>query len=366
MRILLATGIYPPDIGGPATYVKALAAELSKAGHEVGVLTYASDNRETSQEAWLITRVSRDGNFFARWWRYARALQVAGTGVDIVYCFSSVSVGIPLLLSRIRGPKRVLRLGGDFLWERYTDLGGRKTLRAFQSSLIGIFSRLLLWPVLYSFDSVIFSSLFQQTLSKRWFTAFPQSIVIENALSSTGIPFHHTRHDPLKVLFVGRLVRFKNIDRLVKAIARIPLATLTIIGDGPERQRLIGISKQMQMHGRVSILPSTDQKSLVQVFRDHDVLVLPSLTEISPNTALEARSAGLPVLLTEEHGLSSALCQYMSVRPLISATDITKAILELDHEYEHIAREAAMPLSVARERKSVANETIVYFQSLLQ
>ena len=42
-KILLATGIFPPDIGGPATYVENLAIELEKLGHKVRVVTYSSE-----------------------------------------------------------------------------------------------------------------------------------------------------------------------------------------------------------------------------------------------------------------------------------------------------------------------------------
>lgn len=39
MRILITTGIFPPDIGGPATYVPQIASGLSERGHQVKVLT---------------------------------------------------------------------------------------------------------------------------------------------------------------------------------------------------------------------------------------------------------------------------------------------------------------------------------------
>jgi len=39
MNILIVTGIFPPDIGGPATYVPAVSAELAKRGHNITVVT---------------------------------------------------------------------------------------------------------------------------------------------------------------------------------------------------------------------------------------------------------------------------------------------------------------------------------------
>ncbi|MBU2219306.1 hypothetical protein KKG15_02345, partial [Patescibacteria group bacterium] len=45
MRILIATGIYPPDIGGPATYAKNLADEFLRRGCGVKVITYSIEKK---------------------------------------------------------------------------------------------------------------------------------------------------------------------------------------------------------------------------------------------------------------------------------------------------------------------------------
>ena len=39
LRVLMITGIFPPDIGGPATYVPTMASELVERGHKVSVVT---------------------------------------------------------------------------------------------------------------------------------------------------------------------------------------------------------------------------------------------------------------------------------------------------------------------------------------
>ena len=44
MKIILATGIFPPDIGGPAIYTEGLALELKKLGLEVKVVTYSDSD----------------------------------------------------------------------------------------------------------------------------------------------------------------------------------------------------------------------------------------------------------------------------------------------------------------------------------
>jgi hypothetical protein len=71
-----------------------------------------------------VYQVSKQGGTLFRWWRYARMLRKIGRDADVVIAFSSVSAGVPLWMSRLKKPKKILRLGGDFLWERYTDGGG--------------------------------------------------------------------------------------------------------------------------------------------------------------------------------------------------------------------------------------------------
>jgi glycosyltransferase involved in cell wall biosynthesis len=59
MKILLVTGIFPPDIGGPATYIPNLARYLKKKGHEVRILTLANDTKNQLSDEFQIIRIQR-------------------------------------------------------------------------------------------------------------------------------------------------------------------------------------------------------------------------------------------------------------------------------------------------------------------
>jgi glycosyltransferase involved in cell wall biosynthesis len=105
---------------------------------------------------------------------------------------------------------------------------------------------------------------------------------------------------------MGRFVKFKNIISLIDAMKKLPDARLTIIGEGPIENELKEKVKFAHLGEQVSFRSSVSGDEKRRAFDEHDLLVLPSLTEISPNTALEARAACLPVLLTEETGLADA------------------------------------------------------------
>lgn len=362
MKILLATGIYPPEIGGPATYVQALATEFLSRGHEVVVVAYGVEVESDIESSFPVIRVSREGGPFTRWHRYARVLRERAEGADVVYAFSSVSVGMPLRFAKLKGPKTILRLGGDFLWERYTDRGGRSGLRAFYQFYRGM--RFLMAKLLKRFDAVVFSTTFQARLMEYLCRDLPPHAVIENALPPYSEPVLHTRHEPLRLLYLGRFVRFKNLPALLRAVARLPYVSLTLVGDGPMKSSLEELMKKLSLGGRVRIELPAHGVEKQKVLLEHDLLIMPSLTEISPHSAIEARSMGLPVLLTEDTGLSPALSEQMVLRPLKTAQEITRAILEIERSYEELAAKCAQPLSVSRTFADIADETLALIDEL--
>ncbi|NOY35824.1 MAG: glycosyltransferase family 4 protein, partial [bacterium] len=105
MRILICTGIYPPDIGGPATYSKLLFDELSKRGVEVEVLSFGDVRR--------LPKIIRHLVYFLKTLKRAR-------GADIVFAQDPVSVGLPAAIAaKILQKRFILKVVGDYAWEQY-------------------------------------------------------------------------------------------------------------------------------------------------------------------------------------------------------------------------------------------------------
>ncbi|HUD04266.1 MAG TPA: hypothetical protein VMR73_02120, partial [Candidatus Paceibacterota bacterium] len=114
MRILITTGIYPPDIGGPAQYAKELNRAFKRAGHTVVVKTYRTEKHLPS--------VIRHIFFFFK-------IISAVLSSDTIIVLDTLSVGLPTVFaSKIFGKKTILRTGGDFLWEQYVERTKKKVL----------------------------------------------------------------------------------------------------------------------------------------------------------------------------------------------------------------------------------------------
>jgi glycosyltransferase involved in cell wall biosynthesis len=167
----------------------------------------------------------------------------------------------------------------------------------------------------------------------------------------------------LRLLFLGRLVGFKNLSALIAALKDLPRTTLTIAGSGPLLDSLQASATAYGVADRVAFIGNRDGSEKQKLFHEHDLLVLPSLTEISPNVALEARAVGMPVLLTQENGLSVSLQKGMVIRDLHGGEKIASAIREVEKKYGAIAEDCARP-SLQRGWGVIAQEHIELFSQL--
>ncbi|UHQ54916.1 glycosyltransferase family 4 protein [Microbulbifer sp. YPW16] len=107
------------------------------------------------------------------------------------------------------------------------------------------------------------------------------------------------RAGPVRLLFCGRLVKFKGIDLLLLALARLPTAVpvaLEIVGDGAERRALEAQARSLGLQARVSFSGWVDASRLADCYRRADVFVLPSLREAGGAVVMEAMAVGLPVV----------------------------------------------------------------------
>ena len=117
MKILIATGIYPPDIGGPAQYARGVEEAWKKQGHEVTVLAFSAVCRTGALSWKLPTGIRHLCYFFC--------VLFSLRGVDFVFSPDTFSAALPALCAaKLCGKKVIVRTGGDFLWEQYVERTG--------------------------------------------------------------------------------------------------------------------------------------------------------------------------------------------------------------------------------------------------
>ena len=306
MRILIVTGIFPPDIGGPATYVPAIGTELVRRGHEVTVVTL-SDRLDHDDRSYpfRVLRIRRAIFKPLRFLLSLAAILREGRHIQVLYV-NGLYLEAVVANFFLRKPL-VQKIVGDWAWERATNKKWVKdNFEEFQKRRYGVKVELL--KALRSFcasraDTVIVPSQYLASAVTHWGVSETKTSVIYNAVElpssiSSAIPLS-TR---FKVVTVGRLVPWKQIDRLIEALSECDEAGLVIVGDGPERDRLEEIARDRQMADRVYFAGQRSKEETFALMTACDLFVLNSTYEGFPHVVLEAMCAGLPVVATTAGG----------------------------------------------------------------
>ena len=108
-------------------------------------------------------------------------------------------------------------------------------------------------------------------------------------------------HNPIRLLFVGRLSKVKRIDEIIKAVENCKEdVVLTIVGDGEERTHLESLVETHRVKFTGALKPDQVKNEMIR----GDILVMNSVLEGKPMTIIEAMSYGMPIITTNVGGIS--------------------------------------------------------------
>ncbi len=375
MRICIVSGIFEPDIGGPATYAPRLATKLSEAGHTVSVVTLSPESALPTDSAYpfRLVRVKRGTRILNRI-RLFFALIPFIRSSDLVYTLDWFAAGLPVaVVSKILRIPYIVRVGGDYLWEKYLEAGNTPvTLREFYSS--GLYRssryRFFTWLIRKVFDGarrVVFNSDVQRDLYSQYFgISREKSATIFNPVPRIETASFSGGERNKEIVYWGRFVAMKNLDMLVRAFARarLPDYTLTLIGDGPQRKNIESAVRALGIEKRVAILPQMKLRDVLDRVRNCRASALFSWGDISPNQVFEALAVGLPMIVTEE--------TYLSVRDQLPVTVNPHSIDGCVHALEMLGDDTRYSkfaddfnrIKVVRDWDDVVREHMSVFESV--
>jgi glycosyltransferase involved in cell wall biosynthesis len=307
VRILIVTGIFPPDIGGPATYVPQIAEGLAQRGHAVTVVTLS--DRLDHEDGVYPFRVIRLPRRAFRPWRMGRTVLVLlrlGRRADVLFV-NGLALESVLANFVLRKPL-VMKVVGDLAWERATGRGWTADdFETFQRRRYGL--RIELLKALRSWwtrraDRVIVPSRYLARWVAGWGVPAEKIVVIYNAVEPVdGVePLPVPLRTPVKAVTVGRLVPWKQVNGLLEALTEVPELGLVVVGDGPERPRLERRARELGVQDRVYFAGQRPKKEALGLMAACDLFVLNSAYEGLPHVVLEAMALGLPVVATAAGG----------------------------------------------------------------
>lgn len=303
MKLLIATGLYAPEIGGPATYTAFLEKHLPRQGISFEVLPYS---------------VVRGYPKIIRHVVYLIKLMLRSRGATALYALDTVSVGLPVCIASflMRKPY-LLRVPGDYAWEQGQQrYGVTASLDDFQSTeKLSLQVRILVsiqrWVAERALHIVVPSE-YMKGIVAGWGVGIERITRIYSVLKEVVVtePRETLRetfgYQDFVVTTAGRLVPWKGmkvlIDTVVSMRAKGVLVTLEIIGDGVCREELSTHVAKLGAEAYVHVRGMVSREELARRITASDAFVLNTAYEGLSHQLLEVMSIGVPIVTTPVGG----------------------------------------------------------------
>ena len=308
-KIIIATGIFPPEIGGPATHSLLLATELQKSGVDVVVVAYSDDKKEYD---FKVIRISRKQNILKRYFKYFYAILKESNKNSIVYAQDPISSGLPACFaSAFRRARFILKIVGDYAWEQGSSRRNVKdSIEDFQAKKYGFFVSVLKFLerfVAKRASDLVVPSQFLKSIVLKWGVKESRIRVVLNSYTKKdNIVCKNIHTDKKIIVSVARLVPWKGLDQLIKIMPEIleknPDIILNIIGDGPEKNNLENLIEDLDLKEKVVLLGSISKDDVFCELKRSGVFVLNTSYEGLSHILLEALDAKVPIITTNVGG----------------------------------------------------------------
>ena len=302
-KILIATPLYPPSTGGPATFAQFAETHVAAFGGRVTVRSF---------EPFLA------GPYIIRHLRFLRILFKDAHGVDTVLALDPLGVGMPALIAaRLHGKRFVVRIAGDRAWETGQDrYGVRESLELFaRRRLVAvplIILKWLQWTVANLADAIIVPSEYMRSVVASWGIPEERISVVYSSIeratiaeSRDALRARYKMHTPT-IFSAGRLVPWKGFAVLIELvpalIEKFPNVHLYIAGDGPQKEQLRVIIKDKKLSEYVTLFGRLSRDDVARYAKASDVFVLNTGYEGFSHQLLEVMDQGTPIVATRVGG----------------------------------------------------------------
>ncbi|MDX6511177.1 MAG: hypothetical protein QOE36_681 [Gaiellaceae bacterium] len=307
------SGIWPPDVGGPASHAPDVAAFLRSRGHIVEVVITASS--APAPEAYPVRWIRRSlpkGAIHVR-----TGIEVARRAArsDVVY--TTGMFGRSALGARLARRPYVIKLTADPAFERARRrgiVGG--DVDEFQREGSGVAVRLLRIArdlELKRAAHVFTPSAYLRELALSWGVDPERVSVLPNPAPQ--LPPLRSRDELRRsfgmigpaLAFAGRLTAQKSLRVALDAIATVDAVTLSIAGEGDQQPALERDVAELGLTERVQFLGALPRERVVELFAAADASILSSTWENFPHTVVEALAVGTPVIATATGGVGEVV-----------------------------------------------------------
>ena len=310
MNILITVGIFPPDIGGPASFVPKISNFLVENGHNVKIICLSEVGNNHIEDNLDVIRIRRSNSLPIRWLKTIYQIVKNGRNSDLIFVNG---LGVESAIAALMLKKKLIRkIVGDPVWERaYNQKKTSESFDEFQNNkhsfLIEVQKLLRNWSVNSAEVVITPSDHLKNFVSELGFNN--EILKINNGVDITDIKRTNVHKADINLLIISRLVIQKNINIVIEAMELLDNKNvkLSIIGEGGEFNKLEGVIHELNLQNRVQLLGKIDNNKISQFLLTADIFIQASDYEGLPHSVLEAINYEVPVLSTEVGGCKDLL-----------------------------------------------------------
>lgn len=309
MKILVTTGIFPPDVGGPARFVPEICKKLSL-NHDITVVTYSNKPFEEFRYDFKVLRLNRNSIKLIRFLKTIMTIYKLGKEVDVIFVNG---LWLEVYITNIILKKRIYRkIVGDPVWEKFNNKNNNFIdFDKFQNAKKNFYYTLLTFLRNNSFKSsdliIVPSDHLKLFVRKAGYNG--KIIQINNG---TKITEYNEEITDNNFLIVSRLVKHKNIDLVIKTFKKINdnlslNFKLDIVGDGPEYKNLENLINKLNLTEKIFLIGKKNEAEVEKYYKEAKFFIQASSYEGSPHSILEAINYNNFVIATNFGGVIEIL-----------------------------------------------------------
>lgn len=321
MKILITTDLFTTSTNGVVTSVRNLYEELTEKGHDVRILTL-SDNHESH----------KDGNIY-----YIKSVSIGFVYPEVRM---PISYHNSLIKELIEWKPDVVHSQCEFFSFQFAQRISRLTGAPIVHTYHTLYEQYITYLMPSKFIGKRVVRRFSRMRLKKVKRVIAPTSKVENALRGYGVKTdiqvvssgisleqHQYRISAQErkrkrqelgipenysvLLNLGRLGTEKNLEELLqyfaKALQRMPELVFLVVGDGPDKQHLEKMAKELHVEKNIIFTGMVNPKEVQKYYQLADIFVNASTSETQGLTYIEAAANGLPLLCRKDPCLADVV-----------------------------------------------------------
>ena len=310
MNILITVGIFPPDIGGPASFVPKIAKHLINMDNKVKIICLADEENLLLEDELDVLRIRRSTYLPIRWFKTISLIIKHGRKSDILFVNG---LGVEAAFANLYLRKKIVRkIVGDPVWERfYNKKRTSETFDDFQNLKHNLNVRIQKlirnWSISSSEVVITPSDHLKEFINRT--NPKTEVLKINNGIEITEFKRSKTPLHEFNILINSRLVVQKNIHLVIEAMGSIKNLdiNLKIIGEGGEFASLEELITNLKIQNIVNMIGKVENNLISEYLKTSNLFIQASDYEGLPHSILEAINYEVPILSTEVGGCKDLL-----------------------------------------------------------